>query len=111
MWIYGKNSFLSIVEDKNDSDKLVVRGRFEGDIESIFPDADVIENAGTDYRYRTYLSKEIVSEVIKKQVEDIDYNNFKNSNTDNWRHDYLFNCWLSMKDIQDIKEKGEIAPW
>ncbi len=104
MWIFSKNNFLSIVEDINNKDNLMVRARFDDDIESLFPNAEVKKYGGTDYMYRVSISKEEVSKVIETQVKNIDYNNFKNSNTDMWRDDYLFNCWDSMKNAQDINE-------
>ena len=41
MWIALNDSFLSIVATPEDPDTLVVRARFKGDIEAVFPGADV----------------------------------------------------------------------
>ena len=45
MWIFLNDAFLSTVADRNDSDSLLVRGRFSADIEQIFPDAEVVETS------------------------------------------------------------------
>ena len=110
MWIFSKNNFLSLVEDLNNSDNLLVRARFSDDIESLFPNAEVKKYGGTDYMYRASISKEEASEVMKNQVENINYGNFKNSNTDVWRSSYLFDCWDSMKNAQDVNE-GQLKLW
>ena len=78
MWIHTEKGFLSIVEDRNNPSLLLCRARYEGDIERIFgEDAKVEENAGTDYRYRSYLPREQVSAAIHKITNDISYPNFK----------------------------------
>ena len=45
MWLFTSKSFLSVVADKDQPDgpKLLVRSRVQGDIEEVFPDADVTE--------------------------------------------------------------------
>lgn len=49
MWLFLDRSFLSIVDKGDPSGQtLVVRARQRGDIEAVFPDAQVIEGAGTD---------------------------------------------------------------
>jgi hypothetical protein len=42
MWLVLENSFLSIVQDKDNSERLLVRARIKGDIENVFPNANVI---------------------------------------------------------------------
>ena len=41
MWIFLNNSFLSMVENRNNKEELLVRSRIKGDIEKVFPDSDV----------------------------------------------------------------------
>ena len=45
MWLFTSKTFLSVVADKDQPDgpKLLVRSRVQGDIEEVFPDADVTE--------------------------------------------------------------------
>ena len=79
MWLIFKNSFLSIVQDKNNSERLLVRARIKGDIENIFPEANVIVGAGSDYKYRAFINRKIVSNAIKENLDNITYTNFKNA--------------------------------
>ena len=70
---------MSIVENRHNKNELLVRSRVKGDIEKIFPDAEVIENNDADYLFRAFLPRGQVSEAIKKEVDMIDYDNFKDS--------------------------------
>ncbi|MDC1198954.1 hypothetical protein N8071_01155, partial [bacterium] len=58
MWICTNNGFISVVAFRGRPDQLLVRGRLSGDIEAIFPEAKVVEGAGTDYRFRTTVSRD-----------------------------------------------------
>ncbi len=79
MWIFNSQGFLSIVGHIDKPNVLIVRSRFRGHIERIFPKAQVIEDGGRDYRYRAELPVKEVSKVIASLVLRIDYDNFKNS--------------------------------
>jgi len=100
MWIFLNKAFLSIVQDHKDPDQLLVRGRFVGDIESIWPDAKVVEWGGTDYRFRTFLPRKEVVDAMVQEIEALDYNNFKNSVSNLVRHDIYAEVWLAMCDRQ-----------
>jgi hypothetical protein len=52
MWLFTSNSFVSVVADRDDtqSSLLLVRARIKGDIDQLFPDAEVMETPLTDYR-------------------------------------------------------------
>jgi len=100
MWIFLKAAFYSIVEDRNDSDRLLVRARLEGDIERLWPDAEIEHNTGTDYAYRTYLRRTEVALVIAHAVLDIDYGNYKNSVADGRRGGFYAQVWNIMWDMQ-----------
>ena len=54
MWLFTSKSFLSVVADKENpkGDRLLVRSRIAGDIEELFPSADVMETPYADYRFR-----------------------------------------------------------
>ena len=77
MWIIMNDAFLSVVQNIYDEDELLVRARVEGDIERVFPDAEVFADEGSDYKYRSYLNKREVAKVIEWSVLDIDYGNYK----------------------------------
>jgi hypothetical protein len=79
MWVFSSQGFLSIVRHIDKPEVLIVRSRFRGHIERIFPKALVIEDAERDYRFRAELPAKEVSKVIARLVSEIDYDNFKGS--------------------------------
>lgn len=101
MWIFAQRSFLSIVEHAEEPKLLLVRARFQGDIESMFPEAEVSESAHSDYRYRAALSRERVSEAIALRIRQIDYPNFKASIDDFYRHGAYSRVWSVMREEQE----------
>jgi hypothetical protein len=108
MWLFAQGGFLSIVEDKNNKDSLIVRGRVDGDIEHYFPDALVVHTPEHDYAYRAFLPKETAVRVIANAVREIDYPKFKPSILDKARRaEYYLDVWGVMYRMQ--KELNEDA--
>lgn len=93
MWWFANDSFLSIVQKTDDKDKLTVRARVKGDIEAVFPDAKVVEGAGTDYRFRAKIPRAQVAKAMFDRVMALDYSNFKSSVIDPKRHDVYMQVW------------------
>ena len=102
MWVFLNNSFLSIVENRNNKEELLVRSRVRGDIDKIFPDSNIFEMENSDYKYRSYIKKVEVSEKIREIVTNINYDNFKNSisKSEDQRHSSYLNVWNEMRKIQ-----------
>lgn len=73
MWIFLRDSFLSIVQHEDEPRLLEVRGRFRGDIERIFPEANVAEDLRGDYRFRAVIARERVAHVIALRLQHLDY--------------------------------------
>jgi hypothetical protein len=96
MWIFLNNAFLSIVSDKDNSDNLLVRARYHGDIRRIFPRAKVVITPEADYRYRARVPRTLVAEKIASQIAGIDYTNFKASVTDQSRQIVYLQVWRQM---------------
>ncbi len=101
MWIFLPNSFLSIVQKPDDTDTLTVRGRTQGDIESVFADAVVQTGQGTDYKYRAKVPRTQVAKVLHDQVMSLHYGNFKSTVKNNKRHDAYMRVWSAMYANQD----------
>jgi hypothetical protein len=102
MWLFAQRGFLSIVEDYNNRNSLIVRGRINGDIEHYFPDALVVHTPEHDYAYRAFLPKEIVAKIMANAVREIDYPNFKSSILDKERRSkYYLDVWTAMYGMQE----------
>ena len=100
MWIQFNNAFLSIVENREKKIELLVRARVKGDIEKVFPEADVFEDNNADYKYRAFISKAIVAEKIMLKVTEINYDNFKNSVEEIERKKVYGNIWVELRKFQ-----------
>jgi len=105
MWIFTNTGFLSVVAHRDKKDTLLVRGRRSGEIESIFPKANVYEMDNADYYYRSEIKRDEVARVMANQVQDIGYDNFKSSVSDNKRHDVYMDIWSIMHAYQSSKEQ------
>ena len=103
MWIALNNSFLSIVQNRNNSSELLVRARVKGDIERVFPQAETFEDLSADYRYRALIKRDLVEKALASQVSEINYDNFKNSiSKDEYqRHDAYLKVWDNLRTLQD----------
>lgn len=101
MWILMNNSMLSIIRHRDRPDDLLVRARLAGDIERVFPDAQVVEGAGSDYRFRATVPRSTVAEAVSRRLRDIDYGNFKNSVREPARHGAYFDVWHALYGLQE----------
>jgi hypothetical protein len=102
MWIFLRDSFLSIVEHERETRLLDVRASMRGDIERVFPEADVVEIAGGDYRFRTSLPRERVGQAIALRVGKINYHelDIELAGSDPDRLKSYLNVWTAMYDEQ-----------
>ena len=101
MWIFLSNSFLSVVQKPGDTDLLTVRARIEGDIERVFPDAQVQANKGTDYQYRAKVPRKAVAQALHDQAMSVNYTNFKSTVKASKRHAAYMGVWSAMHGAQD----------
>ena len=119
MWIFTKIGFLSIVQKQGSSDpnaELCVRSRFQEDIESFIAEVkevtgeDVgtyLEDSGSDYAFRAFIPRPLVTAVISNLVETLDASNFKDSiHGDPIRDDAYYQCWDALYDAQHRAERG-----
>jgi hypothetical protein len=101
MWLFTNQSFLSIVDKGDPSGKiLLVRARRAGDIECVFPDAEVQVGGGSDYRYRARIDREQAAAAIAEAVRTIKYDNFKNTVLEADRHEAYLEVWEDMYAYQ-----------
>ena len=96
MWIFLKDSFLSVVAHRDHPDDLLVRARKKGDIQRVFPEVAEQHTPCADYPYRATIPRARVAEVLSEQARAIAYDNFKNRVEDDARHDAYLECWAVM---------------
>ncbi len=96
MWLFTSTGFLSIVQDGDDPDRLIVRSRFPGHIRNLFPKAAVKRTPGRDYRYRASVPRSEVAAMAARQVEAIGYGNFKDSIGESGYHRACTDVWNTL---------------
>ena len=90
MWIATTQGFYSVVEDRADPDRLLVRARTAGDIEALrgqIPSLEPFEDPGADYRHRALVRREQWIAALALLAADIDYDNFKNAVAERQDHE------------------------
>lgn len=102
MWLMTPTAFLSIVDKAENPKNLVVRARREGDIQAVFPDADVNVTPGVDYLYRAEIDRETVAKAVADQVMRINYPNHKGATRDDALHSAYTRVWHAMAVLQPI---------
>ena len=99
MWFCLNNGFLSVVADKDNANRLMVRARRKADLSNIFgPDAEVIETPEADYGWRVFIDRERFKVLVNALIDRIDYTNFKNSVRDDDLHDLYTEFWGLHRD-------------
>lgn len=110
MWIFSSGAFVSVVADRDNTKNLLVRARVDGHIEHLFPKVKVFQIEGSDYLYRSLVSRKAVAEMVAKQVGSIEYDNFKNSVPDPAYHAACLLVWSDMNRLQG-RGRGVSQDW
>ena len=106
MWLCLNDSFLSVVTDKTDSSRLLVRARRQKDlVNAVGPDAKIENTLDHDYHWRTYISREDFKLLMMDRIDGIDYPNFKDSVKDDDLHDLYLGFWTDHNLYQASAEK------
>lgn len=100
MWICFNDGFVSVVKDKLNIDELVIRSRRKEILEQLFPGNKITTLTVSDYKYRTYCSKENWSKIMVDRIEDIEYTNFKDSTTDKDLYNLYADMWMTHYQYQ-----------
>lgn len=78
MWLCMNDSFFSVVSS-DDPNKLQVRARNKAHLETVFPNHEITEWPQRDYRFRVFVDRAEVAQLIARRLMDINYTNFKSS--------------------------------
>jgi hypothetical protein len=112
VWVFSKTGFVSIVKHKYVPGSLMIRARVKEDLEQFVALLDEVsgskhaikETPDGDYAFRTTATKKAVAEVLSRQVNELDYTNFKNSvHGDPDRDSAYMSVWSAMYGLQVAK--------
>lgn len=117
MWIYTPTGFISAVATLPDGKDLVVRARDRRSLDGLAELTGQVADlgSGSDYPYRLVVTRETLKFWLDRQVEDIDYHNFKNEAKRVSGHEYadvLSRVWydnLSLEDQESAKHYVSLA--
>ena len=95
MWLFTNQGFISVVADRENPEtgNLLVRSRDRDHLENLFPNAEIFSKTPSDYRWRAWISRDDVSQLMLAQVQNLNYTNFKNSIPDDKYHDACLDVW------------------
>lgn len=103
MWLFSETGFVSAVQHRDDPNKFIVRGRDRKSLEPLakMARAKIIENAGTDYPFRVFVTRQKFAKWVSKQIENLDYTNYKGRmySTRPEFGNALHNVWSDMHDV------------
>ena len=103
MWTITRNGFYSVVQDRDDPDVLLVRSRHAADAEHLHDatGADIIATPWADYPYRSRLTRDQWTQFRTSETEQVTYDNFKDSVTDDARHRTYTRVWNTLLELED----------
>ena len=98
MWLCLNDAVLSIVKKNCKPGELLVRARRPGDIEKVFgKGVKVTRSTDSDYLFRATVKIEDVELALKREIEDIDYENVE----DHALHMAYMKVWDAMSGLQN----------
>ena len=101
MWIFLRNAFVSVVQDRADAKRLLIRARCREHLETVAGGATILETPERDYRYRCSVERDEFADLIREHVHDIAYPNFKDNIPDpNYRW-AATNVWQERRRLQE----------
>lgn len=81
MWLFTPKGFYSVVQLRDNSERLMIRSRSRQDLINLrndhIPDLEIIETKHTDYRYRAIVPRRLWLNTLVELGDEIDYGNFK----------------------------------
>jgi hypothetical protein len=110
MWLFCKTGFFSAVIDRDNGKQVLVRSRFEGDLERLLKNTngvhDIQHTPEADYPFRVFVRKAVWECLVLAEAEDMDYDNFKNAAHDGTERDGAYMAvWIAMRRAQDLTRR------
>ena len=103
MWLMTTRGFYSVVEHRDDADRLIVRARCRGDIEALagLVSGMPVELASADYAWRVEVTRSEWQAAMQVLVGEIAYPNFKSAIVDRDHHEAYMRVWSVLLALDD----------
>jgi hypothetical protein len=107
MWLFSETGFVSVVQDPQDKNKMVVRARDEESLKPLVDSYDVkiVKLKNRDYPARVFLTREQFVDWLVGVGETLDYTNYKNAATASRGYEFarpLHSVWSTMLELEDL---------
>lgn len=101
MWFCHNKGMISAVQHRDDPETLIVRSRRKEWLADLFPGEKIHTSAGSDYKYRIFIDRRLFAETVRYWImNDLKYDNFKNSVEDDELYDMYSEIWSVAKGYQ-----------
>jgi hypothetical protein len=105
MWLFTKDSFVSVVQHREQPNDLCVRARIRNHLVRLFPmqAASIQETPDADYRFRIIVSKTELAKIVSDYImQDLQYDNFKaaQATADPAWSGFLYAVWAAGLPLQ-----------
>lgn len=112
MWLFTVEGFLSVVQHRDDQNKVVVRARNRAALEGISESlgVEIMLTPTADYPCRVIMTREQMANLAAAYVNEIDYDNFKNAAHALGDASYdraLIQVWSAMYESSPDDARGE----
>jgi len=103
MWLMTTRGFYSVVEHRDDADRLLVRARCQADIAALadLVDGEPVRLEDADYAWRVEVTRGEWQAAMQVLVGEITYPNFKSAVRDPAHHDAYLKVWGVMCALDD----------
>ena len=103
MWLMTTRGFYSVVEHRDDADRLLVRARCQADIAALsdLVAGEPVRLDDADYAWRVETTRDEWQAAMQVLVEEITYPNFKSAVHDPAHHEAYIKVWGAMLALDD----------
>ena len=111
MWIFTKNSFISVVHHPSRPNDVMVRARRKSDLARLFPKKQITKTPNTDYMWRTVVSKKELAKVLATYIStQLTYDNFKAAQSEDspYWHKFLLDVWEAGFNMESLEHSREL---